>query len=320
MIRRAEERGEIGPGDTLIEATRKHRHCAGHGRCHPGLPHGADHARGSVGGAGADHEGLWRRAHPHAQERRHGIRTRPGRPDGGAGQGVVLDQFANADNPRIHYETTGPELWGADRGAHHPFRERHGTTGTITGVARFLREKNPGAHHRCPAAGGLAFPASAVAEQYLPKIYQPNLVDELVLVSQDDAEDMARRLGARGGHLWRYLRRRRLLGGAADRGAGAERHHCLRGLRPGRSLPVHRRLSRLERAPHHAIPDPLCSHCATALAPIVTMGTAAKERLRCPACGWTHWNNPTPVLAAIVEVDGRILLARNALWPAKMFA
>ena len=64
-----------------------------------------------------------------------------------------------------------------------------------------------------------------------------------------------------------------------------------------------------------------CSHCATALAPIVTMeDSGEKERLRCPACGWTHWNNPTPVLAAIVEVDGRILLARNALWPAKMFA
>ena len=46
----------------------------------------------------------------------------------------------------------------------------------------------------------------------------------------------------------------------------------------------------------------------------------AKERLRCPACGWTHWNNPTPVLAAIVELDGQVLLARNAAWPSKMFA
>ena len=64
-----------------------------------------------------------------------------------------------------------------------------------------------------------------------------------------------------------------------------------------------------------------CSHCATELAPIVSMeDSGAKERLRCPACGFTHWNNPTPVLAAIVEVDGRVLLARNALWPAKMFA
>ena len=64
-----------------------------------------------------------------------------------------------------------------------------------------------------------------------------------------------------------------------------------------------------------------CSHCATALAPIVTMeDSGEKERLRCPACGFTHWNNPTPVLAAIVEYQGQVLLARNAAWPGKMFA
>ncbi len=64
-----------------------------------------------------------------------------------------------------------------------------------------------------------------------------------------------------------------------------------------------------------------CPHCATALQPMVAMeDSGPKQRLRCPACEWTHWNNPTPVLAAIVEVDGRVLLARNALWPAKMFA
>ena len=64
-----------------------------------------------------------------------------------------------------------------------------------------------------------------------------------------------------------------------------------------------------------------CPHCATPLAPRVQMEDGGpKERLRCPACDWTHWNNPTPVLAAIVEVQGRVLLARNALWPPKMFA
>ncbi len=64
-----------------------------------------------------------------------------------------------------------------------------------------------------------------------------------------------------------------------------------------------------------------CPHCATPLAPRVLMeDSGPKERLRCPACEWTHWNNPTPVLAAIVEVEGRVLLARNALWPPKMFA
>ena len=64
-----------------------------------------------------------------------------------------------------------------------------------------------------------------------------------------------------------------------------------------------------------------CSHCATPLALITQAEDSGDvERLRCPACGWTHWNNPTPVLAAVVEVDGKVLLARNAAWPATMFA
>ena len=64
-----------------------------------------------------------------------------------------------------------------------------------------------------------------------------------------------------------------------------------------------------------------CPNCGDALAPIAQMeDSGEKVRLRCARCGWTHWNNPTPVLAAIVEVDGKILLARNAAWPPKMFA
>ena len=64
-----------------------------------------------------------------------------------------------------------------------------------------------------------------------------------------------------------------------------------------------------------------CTHCGTALALITQAEDSGDvERLRCPACGWTHWNNPTPVLAAIVEINGQVLLARNAAWPATMFA
>ncbi len=64
-----------------------------------------------------------------------------------------------------------------------------------------------------------------------------------------------------------------------------------------------------------------CTHCATPLALISQVEDSGDVvRLRCPACGWTHWNNPTPVLAAIVEINGQVLLARNALWPPKMFA
>ncbi|GAA4422651.1 NUDIX hydrolase [Acidovorax lacteus] len=63
-----------------------------------------------------------------------------------------------------------------------------------------------------------------------------------------------------------------------------------------------------------------CTHCAAPLAPItLEEDGGARERLRCPACGWTHWNNPTPVLAAIVEREGQVLLARNAAWPGKAF-
>ena len=117
------------------------------------------------------------------------------------GKGVVLDQFANADNPRIHYETTGPELWEQTEGRITHFVSAMGTTGTITGVARFLREKNPGVRiiGAQPQEGSRIPGIRKWPEQYLPKIYQPNLVDELVLVSQDDAEDMARRLAREEG-------------------------------------------------------------------------------------------------------------------------
>lgn len=64
-----------------------------------------------------------------------------------------------------------------------------------------------------------------------------------------------------------------------------------------------------------------CPQCATALQPITEMEDGgAKERLRCPACGWTHWNNPTPVLAAVVQYQDKVLLARNAAWPPKVYA
>src|SRR5947207_638178 len=125
------------------------------------------------------------------------------------GKGRVLDQFANADNPRIHYETTGPELWDQTQGRITHFVSAMGTTGTITGVSRYLKEKNP-----------------------------------------------------------------------AIRIIGAQ--------------PL-QQVARMEDG-------------------------GEKARLRCAACDWTHWNNPTPVLAAVVEYEGQILLARNAAWPGRRFA
>ena len=117
------------------------------------------------------------------------------------GKGRVLDQFANEDNPRAHYEATGPEIWEQTEGRITHFVSAMGTTGTITGVARYLREKNPkvrivGAQ---PTEGSRIPGIRKWPEEYLPKIYRPELVDELVYVSQSDAEDMARQLAAREG-------------------------------------------------------------------------------------------------------------------------
>ena len=128
------------------------------------------------------------------------------------GKGRVLDQFANPDNPRIHYETTGPELWEQTDGRITHFVSAMGTTGTITGVSRFLKEKNPkvqiiGAQ---PAEGSRIPGIRKWPEEYLPKIYDPKAVDELVLVDQLDAEDMARRLAREEG----------IFGGISSGGAG----------------------------------------------------------------------------------------------------
>ena len=117
------------------------------------------------------------------------------------GKGLVLDQFANPDNPRVHYETTGPEIWKDTDGQITHFVSAMGTTGTITGVSRYLKEKNPairilGAQ---PSEGSRIPGIRKWPQEYLPKIYDPSAIDELVLVSQADAEEMARRLAREEG-------------------------------------------------------------------------------------------------------------------------
>ena len=117
------------------------------------------------------------------------------------GKGRVLDQFANADNPRIHYETTGPEIWKDTDGRITHFVSAMGTTGTITGVSHYLKERKPevriiGAQ---PSEGSRIPGIRKWPEEYLPKIFDPKAVDELVLVSQVDAEEMARRLAREEG-------------------------------------------------------------------------------------------------------------------------
>jgi cysteine synthase B len=117
------------------------------------------------------------------------------------GKGVILDQFANPDNPLAHYRGTGPEIWRDTGGAITHFVSAMGTTGTIMGVSRFLKERNPaiaivGAQ---PAEGAQIPGIRKWPEAYLPKIYDPARVDRLEAVSQADAEDMARRLAREEG-------------------------------------------------------------------------------------------------------------------------
>jgi len=106
------------------------------------------------------------------------------------GKGRVLDQFANQDNPRVHYETTGPELWDDTEGRITHFVSAMGTTGTITGVSRYLKEKNPAVRivGAQPADGSRIPGIRKWPQAYLPKIYEPEGVDELILVTQADAE------------------------------------------------------------------------------------------------------------------------------------
>lgn len=202
MIRRAEERGTIRPGDTLIEATSGNTGIAlamvaavkGY-RMLLIMPEDLSVERAQTMKAyGAEliltpRSGGMEYARDLAEQMV------------AQGRGVVLDQFANEDNPRIHYETTGPEIWEQTSGRVTHFVSAMGTTGTITGVSRFLREQNPGVRiiGAQPAEGSRIPGIRKWPEEYQPKIYQPQMVDELVLVSQDDAEDMARRMASEEG-------------------------------------------------------------------------------------------------------------------------
>ena len=117
------------------------------------------------------------------------------------GRGVILDQFANPDNPAAHYEGTGPEIWRDTGGRVTHFVSSMGTTGTIMGVSRLLKEKNPAIRIvGCQPEEGSQIPGIRKwSEAYLPRIYDPARVDELESVSQADAEEMARRLAREEG-------------------------------------------------------------------------------------------------------------------------
>ena len=113
----------------------------------------------------------------------------------------MLDQFANADNPRAHYETTGPEIWRDTAGRITHFVSAMGTTGTIMGVSRFIKQKNASVRivGAQPAEGSQIPGIRKWPEAYLPKIFEASRVDRMEFVTQVDAEAMARRLAAEEG-------------------------------------------------------------------------------------------------------------------------
>ena len=117
------------------------------------------------------------------------------------GKGIILDQFANPDNPLSHYRGTGPEIWRDTEGRITHFVSSMGTTGTIMGAGKFLKEKNAAISIiGCQPEEGSQIPGIRKwPEAYLPKIYDRKRVDRLMYVSQADAEDMARRLASEEG-------------------------------------------------------------------------------------------------------------------------
>jgi len=202
MIRRAEERGDIHPGDTLIEATSGNTGIAlamvaaikGY-RMILIMPENMSlERRALMRGYGAEiiltpAEGSMEAAIDLARA----MESR--------GEGRILDQFSNPDNPRAHYETTGPEIWRDTQGRVTHFVSSMGTTGTIMGTSRYLKEQNPAIEivGVQPADGAKIPGIRRWPEAYLPKIYEPGRVDRILDVSQQQAEETTRALAEREG-------------------------------------------------------------------------------------------------------------------------
>jgi cysteine synthase B len=202
MLRRAEERGEIKPGDTLIEATSGNTGIAlamaaairGYKMVLLMPEYLSVERRQSMAAYGAQiiltpKTGGMEYARDLAEQMQR------------EGKGKILDQFANGDNPRAHYEGTGPEIWRDTGGTITHFVSAMGTTGTIMGVSQYLKEQNPaiqiiGAQ---PEEGSQIPGIRKWPEAYLPKIFDKARVDQVESVSQVAAERMARRLAAEEG-------------------------------------------------------------------------------------------------------------------------
>ncbi len=202
MIRRAEERGEIKPGDTLIEATSGNTGIA--------LAMAAAVRGYRMILIMPENMSVERRAAMKAYGAEIVLTPQEGSMEAAIdlsrkmeseGQGKILDQFSNPDNPRAHEEGTGPEIWRDTAGTLTHFVSSMGTTGTIMGASRYLKGQNP----RVQIVGVQPLEGSSIPgirrwpEQYLPRIYEPQRVDRIIDVSQDEAERITRELAAREG-------------------------------------------------------------------------------------------------------------------------
>ena len=202
MIRRAEERGDIKPGDTLIEATSGNTGIAlamvaamrGYKMILVMPENQSVERRQSMAAYGAElvltaKEGSMELARDTAEKLRD------------EGRGISLDQFANSDNPRAHIEGTGPEIWRDTAGRVTHFVSSMGTTGTIIGTSTYLKSQNPDIQIiGCQPEEGAQIPGIRKwPEAYLPKIYDRTRVDRLEYVGQHDAEEMTRRLAREEG-------------------------------------------------------------------------------------------------------------------------
>jgi cysteine synthase B len=202
MIRHAEKRGDIKPGDVLIEPTSGNTGIA--------LAMAAAIRGYKMILIMPEHLSVERRQTMRAFGAEIVLTPQKGGMEGARdlaekmvkeGKGTMLDQFANPDNPRIHYETTGPEIWRDTEGKITHFVSSMGTTGTIMGCSRFFKEKNPKIEIvGCQPQEGSQIPGIRKwPEAYLPKIYDKARVDRIEYVSQGEAEEMTRRLAREEG-------------------------------------------------------------------------------------------------------------------------
>ncbi|CAK0748052.1 cysteine synthase B [Gammaproteobacteria bacterium] len=202
MIQRAEERGEIRPGDTLIEPTSGNTGIAlamaaairGY-RMILVMPEHMSTERQSIMRAFG--------AEVLLTPQSGGMETSIdlARSLVQEGKGLILDQFSNPDNPRAHYESTGPEIWQDTEGTITHFISSMGTTGTIMGTSRYLKEQNPKVQiiGVQPAEGAQIPGIRRWPEAYLPRIYDPARVDRIIDVTQQEAEETTRQLAVREG-------------------------------------------------------------------------------------------------------------------------